>query len=228
MAKKLTKRMKLFKSKIVDRAYEPKEAFDVLVENAHDRESIDAVFVLNINGKKSDQVVKGVVEHVPAGLGKEITIGVFSKTEHKEAKENGADFVGFEDLFEKVKNEEIKCDVYLATIDIMPELAKMGLGRILKGKMPNSKFGTVIEQQDIAKAIKAQKAGKLAFRSNGSLVHCSIGRASFNSLDLVKNFDAVFEAIQQARPSVVKAHSYLKRIFISSTTSPSIRLQITK
>lgn len=228
MAKKLTKRMQAFKSKISDRLYDPQEAFDVLVNNSHDRESIDAVFVLGINGKKSDQVVKGVVEHIPAGLGKKITIALFSKTHHEEAKAAGADFVGFEDLFEKVKKEEVQCDVYLATLDLMPELAKMGLGRILKGKMPNSKFGTVIEQQDIISSIKAQKAGKLAFRSNGSLVHCSIGRASFSSQDLVNNFEAIFKAIVQARPTVIKPHSYVKRIFTSSTTSPSLRLQITK
>lgn len=224
--KKVCKRLKSFREKISDRLYEPLAAFDVLTENANARESIDVVFVLGIDGKKSDQVVKGVVEHVPAGLGKQITIGLFTKADAKIAKDAGAAHVGFEDLFEKVKSEEISCDVYLATVDVMPELAKMGLGRILKGKMPNPKFGTVIETKDIEKAIKAQKAGQLAFRSNGSLVHCSIGRASFKSADLVKNFEALFSAIAQARPNAVKPHNYMKRVFVSSTMGPSVQVQV--
>lgn len=226
MAKKIAKRMKDFRAKVQDRHYEAKEAFDVLTSNANARESIDVVFVLGIDGKKSDQVVKGVVEHVPAGLGKKVVVGVFTKTDAAAAKDAGAEHVGFEDLFEKVKSEEVDCDVYLATIDIMPELAKMGLGRILKGKMPNPKFGTVVEAKDIAKAVKAQKAGQLAFRSSGSLVHCSIGRANFKSDDLVKNFDAVFEAVKQARPNAIKPHSYMKRVFVSSTMGPSVRVHI--
>lgn len=228
MSNKLSKRMDAFKSKIIDKLYEPQEAFEILVVNANARESIDVVFVLGNDGKKSDQVVKGVLENVPAGLGKKIVIGTFTKTDVKLAIEAGSDYAGFEDLFQKVKNEEIDCDVYLATSDIMPELAKMGLGRILKGKMPNPKFGTVIEAKDIAKAIAAQKAGQLPFRSSGSLVHCSIGRASFKASDLVKNFNAIFEAIKQARPSAVKPNNYFKRIFVSSTMGPSIRLHITQ
>lgn len=225
---KVAKRLREFRAKVADRAYEAKEAFDVLTANANARESIDLVFVLGIDAKKTDQVVKGVVEHMPAGLGKKVVVGLFTKTDQASAKESGADHVGFEDLFAKVKNEEIDCDVYLATIDIMPELAKMGLGRILKGKMPNPKFGTVIEAKDIAKAIKAQKAGQLAFRSNGTLVHCSIGRASFKSDDLVKNLDAVFQAVKQARPNAVKPHNYFKRMFVSSTMGPSVKLHITQ
>lgn len=228
MSKKLSKRMTAFKSKVVDKLYEPLEAFELLVSNANARESIDIVFVLGNDGKKSDQVVKGVLENVPAGLGKKIVIGTFTKTDIKSAIENGSDYAGFEDLFQKVKNEEIDCDVYLATSDIMPELAKMGLGRILKGKMPNPKFGTVVEAKDVAKAIAAQKAGQLPFRSNGSLVHCSIGRASFKASDLVKNFDAIFQAVKIARPNAVKPHNYFKRVFVSSTMGPSIRLQITQ
>ncbi len=226
MAKKVCKRLNDFRAKISDRQYEAKEAFDILIDNANARESVDIVFVLGIDGKKSDQVVRGVVEHVPAGLGKKVVVGVFAKTDHTTAKDAGAEHVGFEDLFEKVKKEEIDCDVYLATIDIMPELAKMGLGRILKGKMPNPKFGTVIEAKDIAKAVKTQKAGQIAFRSNGSLIHCSIGRASFKSDDLVKNFEAVFNSVKQARPNAVKPHNYIKRVFVSTTMGPSVRLNI--
>jgi len=224
MGKKVGKRLVEFRKKIANKNYEPADAFEILTKEAKAFESVDVVFVLGIDGKKSDQVVKGVVKNLPAGLGKKITIGLFTKSDVKAAKEAGADHAGFEDLFEQVKSEKVDCDVYLATIDIMPELAKMGLGRILKGKMPNPKFGTVIEVKDVASAIKEQKAGQLAFRSNGSLVHCSIGRASFTSSDLAQNFKATFEAVKQAKPTVIKPQNYLKRIFVSSTMGPSIQL----
>jgi len=228
MAKKEAKRLIDFRKQISNRLHQANEAFGILTSNSKQYESIDAVFVLGIDGKKSDQVVKGVVENLPAGLGKKITIGLFTKSEAKSAVEAGIDHVGFEDLFEQVKSEKIDCDIYLATVDVMPELAKMGLGRILKGKMPNPKFGTVIDQKDVAKAIAAQKAGQLAFRSNGSLVHCSIGRATFSSEDLVKNFSATFNAIKNARPTVIKPHNYLKRVFVSSTMGPSIQLDFSE
>lgn len=224
MGNKVGKRLVEFRKKVADRNYEPVEAFEVLTKNAKAHESIDIVFVLGIDGRKSDQVVKGVVKNMPAGLGKKVSIGVFTKSDVKVAKDAGADHVGFEDLFEEVKSSKVDCDIYLATVDVMPELAKMGLGRILKGKMPNPKFGTVIEAKDIANAIKEQKAGQLAFRSNGSLVHCSIGRATFSSTDLAANFNATFEAIKQAKPNAVKPHNYLKRIFVSSTMGPSVQI----
>lgn len=228
MTKKISKRLKEVKSSIKKRLHAPVEAFETLTKSAKAYESMDVVFVLNIDGKKSDQVVKGVVENMPAGLGKNVKIGLFTKTNIADAKKIGADHAGFEDLFEEVKAEKVDCDVYLATSDIMPELAKMGLGRILKGKMPNPKFGTVIEAKDIENAIKAQKAGQLAFRSNGSLVHCSIGRATFKAEDLTKNFEAVFQAVKNARPNAIKPHSYFKKIFVSTTMGPSIGLEFTQ
>jgi large subunit ribosomal protein L1 len=225
MANKECKRLVEFRKKVQAKNYAPVDAFKILTENANARESIDIAIVLEIDPKKSDQVVKGVVEHMPAGLGKKIVIGVFTKGDAQAAIEAGADHAGFDDLFAKVKNEEIDCDVYLATIDIMPELTKLGLGRILKGKMPNPKFGTVIEAKDMAKAIKAQKAGQLAFRSNGKIVHCSIGRASFTAQDLFENYKALLKSVNAARPSIVKPHSYFKRVFVSSTMGPSIALE---
>ena len=227
MSKKLGKRLTEFKKKISNKLYHAQDAFEILTQNANARESIDVVFVLGINGKKSDQVVKGVVETLPAGLGKEKQFAIFTKSNIEEAKKAGATYAGFEDLIEMVKKEEINPEIFMATREVMPELAKLGLGRILKGKMPNPKFGTVVEIKDIESSIKSQKAGQLAFRSNASLVHSSIGRASFKSMDLTKNFEAVLNAIIQARPTVIKPHNYLKRIFVSSTMGPSIQIDYT-
>lgn len=222
---KLSKRMKLFKSKVSEKIHAPLDAFEILITNAKPTESIDISFVLGINAKKSDQVVKGIVEHMPAGLGKNITIGVFTKTDVKEILAIGAEHAGFEDLFADVKAEKIDCDVYIATSDIMPELAKLGLGRILKGKMPNPKFGTVVETKDLMNAIKLQKAGKLAFRSNNNVINSSIGRASFSSKELMSNYTAFYNSIIQAKPTVIKPHNYIKKIFISSTIGPSVQIE---
>jgi len=224
MSKKSGKRLVEFKKKIAKKQYNCTDAFEILTKNANDRESIDVVFVLGINGKKSDQVVKGVIEHMPAGLGKDKTVAMFTKSNIKEAESAGAKYVGFEDLIQLVKDEEINPDVFMATRDVMPELAKLGLGRILKGKMPNPKFGTVIDVKDIEKSIKAQKAGQLSFRSNGSLVHSSIGRANFKAEDLTSNLEAMLNIVAQVRPNAVKPHNYLKRIFVSSTMGPSIQI----
>jgi large subunit ribosomal protein L1 len=226
MAKTLSKRMVKFKQQITPKLYDPQEAFDVLTKNANARESVDISVLLNIDGKKSEHVVKGLIEEMPAGLGKKITVGVFTKSEVSKIKDAGADHVGFEDLFEQVKKEEIDCDVYLATVDVMPELAKMGLGRILKGKMPNPKTGTVVEIKDIAHALKMKKAGQLLFRSSYNVVHSSIGRASFSSVDLTKNYEKFIQAIANARPSVIKPHNYFKKVFVSTTMGPSIQLNI--
>ncbi len=222
--RKLSKRMTAYKSKIKNELYNPLDAFEVITKNSKEIESVDISFVLGINGKKSDQVVKGVVEKLPAGLGKKVSVAVFTKS----SSENGAEFSGFEDLFEKVKKEEIEADVYIATIDIMPELAKMGLGRILKGKMPNPKFGTVVEAKDVAKAVAAQKAGQLAFRSNASVINCSIGRASFSTNDLFENFNALLKSVANVRPMVIKPHSYFKKIFVSSTMGPGIQINLSE
>lgn len=202
----------------------PIDAFSSLLKQSKAFESVDVVFVLGIDGRKSDQVVRGVVDDMPAGLGKKISIGVFSKADASASLNAGAAHVGMEDLFEKVKSQEVDCDVYLATSDIMPQLAKMGLGRLLKGKMPNPKLGTVVEADKLLDAIKGQLAGKFTFRSNGFLVHGSIGRVSFDPQDLVKNYEAIFATIWKSRPSAIKEHSYVKRVFCSSTMGPSFQI----
>ena len=193
------------------------EAFNLIKKNAKDFESIDVVFKLGIDSKKSDQVVKGVLETVPAGLGKGVSIAVFSHTDHEALKSAGAAFVGMDDLIAEIKSGKVEYDVYIASRENMPALAKQGLGRLLKGKMPNPKLGTVVDEKDLLSAVKSQFAGQIAFRSNGKLVHSSIGRSGFKSEDLVLNFEALLAEVIKSRPTVVKEHQYLKGIFCSST-----------
>lgn len=213
-------------NKFEKKLYNPAEAFNFLVSNVKPTESVDVVFVVDINPKKTDQVIKGVLKVVPNGLGKEVKIGVFTKTNVDMYIQNGATYAGFEDLINDIKSEKIDADVYIATKDIMPELAKLGLGRVLKGKMPNPKLGTVVEEKDLNKAIKEQIAGQLTFRSQARLVQARIGKASFTGEALYENFLALKEAIIAARPQVVKPQNYLRKIFISSTMSPSLQLEI--
>jgi large subunit ribosomal protein L1 len=193
------------------------EAFDLIKKHAKGFESVDVVFKLGIDPKKSDQVVKGVLEVVPAGLGKGVSIAVFSNIDHEALKSAGASFVGMDDLIAEIKSGKVEYDVYMASRESMPALAKQGLGRLLKGKMPNPKLGTVVDEKDMVSAVKSQSAGQIAFRSNGKLVHSSIGRSGFSSEDLVKNFEALLAEVIKSRPTVVKEHQYLKGIFCSST-----------
>lgn len=213
-------------NKFEDKLYNPAEAFKFLVANVKPTESVDVVFVLDINPKKTDQVVKGVLKVVPNGLGKEVKIAVFTKTSIDTYIKNGATYAGFEDLIDDIKKEKIDADVYISTKDIMPELAKLGLGRILKGKMPNPKLGTVVEEKDLNKAIKEQLAGQLTFRSQSRLVQARIGKSYFTGQELYENFLALKESLIAARPQVVKPQNYIKKIFISSTMSPSLQLEI--
>ncbi|WP_342261783.1 50S ribosomal protein L1 [Alphaproteobacteria bacterium endosymbiont of Tiliacea citrago] len=206
--------------------YNPLEAFNLLVNNVKKHESIDVVFILGIDPKKTDQVIKGVLKVVPNGLGKDVKVGVFTKTNIQDYLDNGATYAGFEDLISDIKSEKVDADVYIASKEIMPDLAKLGLGRVLKGKMPNPKLGTVVEEKDLVKAVKEQKAGQLTFRSQATLVQSNIGKASFSGIALYENYIALKNAIIAARPQVVKPHSYIKRIFISSTMSPSLQLEI--
>jgi len=222
------KNYKEFAKKIDNKVYKSIEAFSIITENAKAKESVDIVFVLNTNARKSDEVVKGIVPKMPSGLGKTVTIGVLSKKDPKKIVEMGANQAGFEDFIQDIRDEKVDYDVYIATRDVMPELAKMGMGRVLKGKMPNPKLGTVVEEADLAKAIEEQKGGQLNFRSNNSLIHTSIGRASFTKEQLEANFIELFNAVVAAKPQSVKPIGYIKKIFLSSTMGPSLQIEHTR
>ena len=218
------KRLLNISKKIEDKKYTSQEAFQVLVENAKEYESVDVAFVLGINPKKSDQVVKGVVENVPSGLGKKITVAVFAKN-NVEKISKLADFVGFTDLYEDVKSGKTEADVYITTKECMIELAKLGIGKVLKGKMPNLKTGTVVDEDKIEQAIKLQKFGQITFRSNEKIIHASIGRSTFTKEELDANYQELLLRVIACKPTPVKPYEYIKRIYTSSTMSPSIEIK---
>ncbi len=185
-------------------------------------ESIDVAVNLGVDARKSDQVVRGAVV-LPKGTGKSVRVAVFAQADKaKEATEAGADIVGFEDLAEKVKAGSMDFDVVIATPDAMRIVGQ--LGQILgpRGLMPNPKVGTVTP--NVSEAVKNAKAGQVQYRTDkAGIVHCTIGRASFSDQDLVENFKALIDALNKSKPSSSKG-VYLRRVAISSTMGPGVRL----
>jgi len=185
-------------------------------------ESIDVAVNLGVDAKKSDQVVRGAVV-LPKGTGKSVRVAVFAQADKaKEATEAGADIVGFEDLAEKVKSGSMDFDVVIATPDAMRIVGQ--LGQILgpRGLMPNPKVGTVTP--NVTEAVKNAKAGQVQYRTDkAGIVHCTIGRASFSDQDLAENFKALIDALNKSKPASSKG-VYLRRVAISSTMGPGVRL----
>jgi large subunit ribosomal protein L1 len=185
-------------------------------------ESIDIAVNLGIDAKKSDQLVRGAVV-LPKGTGKTVRVAVFAQGDKAdEAKEAGADIVGFEDLAAEVKAGTMDFDVVIATPDAMRVVGQ--LGQILgpRGLMPNPKVGTVTP--NVGEAVKNAKGGQVQFRTDKSgIIHCTIGRASFAEDDLAENFKALIDALNKNRPSGAKG-VYLRRVAVSSTMGPGVRL----
>jgi large subunit ribosomal protein L1 len=221
------KKMKAVLEKIeMNKAYPLEEAIRIVKESSYVKfdESVDLAINLGIDPRKSDQMVKGAVV-LPHGIGKQVRVLVFAKGEkEKEAIEAGADFVGAEDLVEKITKGWLDFDKAVATPDVMGLVGK--LGKILgpRGLMPNPKLGTVTF--DIAKAVKELKAGKVEFKAEkAGILHIPIGKVSFDTHKLVENALAVIDSVLKAKPATSKGR-YLKKISISSTMGPGIQIDI--
>lgn len=200
-----------------------KEIADVTKRNFD--QTVEMIFRLGVDPKYADQMVRGSVV-LPHGLGKELKVLVITQGEKvKEAEEAGADYVGGEDLINKILNEGwTDFDVVIATPDMMPKVAK--LGRILgpRGLMPNPKVGTVTT--DVKKAVSEAKKGRVEFKvdKTGNL-HIPIGKISFDTQKLVENALEVIETVQKLRPSGLKGQ-YIKNAVMKTTMSPSVKLDI--
>ncbi len=218
------KKLNEAESKIEQRLYEPAEAVRLVKELAFAsfNETVDVVVKLGVDPRKSDQNVRSVVV-LPHGSGKEVRVLVFAKGgKEKEALEAGADYVGAEDLVQKIQGGWLEFDAAIATPDVMTLLGK--LGKILgpRGLMPNPKTGTVTF--DIAKTIKEYKAGKIEFRvDKGANIHVPIGKVNFSEEALLDNFSAFIEALIKAKPPTAKGQ-YIRKASISSTMGPGIKL----
>ena len=205
--------------------YEPQEAFAVLKKTATAKfdETIDLAIRLNLDPRQADQQVRGAMV-LPHGTGRTRSVLVFAKGDKaKEAEAAGADFVGAEDMVEKIQKENwFDFDVVVATPDMMGIVGK--LGRVLgpKGLMPNPKTGTVTP--DVTKAVQEVKAGKVEYRlDKAANVHVVLGKASFTEEQLLANYTALVETLIKAKPSAAKGQ-YMKSIAISATMGPGVRI----
>ena len=211
-------------AKLIDRSklYEPAEAVKLIGEVAKAKfdETVEAHIRLGVDPRRSDQQVRGAVV-LPYGTGKTKRVLVFAKGEKAhEAEEAGADYVGADDLAEKIRGGWMDFDITVATPDMMATVGK--LGKILgpRGLMPNPKTGTVTF--DVAKAIAEIKAGKVEYRVDKTgIVHVPIGKASFGEEKLMANLAVLMDAVVKARPAAAKG-AYLKSISIAATMSPGV------
>ena len=218
-------------AKLVDRAkhYDTAEAVSLLKQTAKAKfdETVELHIKLGVDGRHADQQVRGAIV-LPHGTGKSKKVLVVAKGEKaEEAKAAGADFVGAEDMIQKIQTENwFDFDVLVATPDMMGLVGR--LGRVLgpKGLMPNPKSGTVTF--DIEKAVNEIKAGKVEYRlDKTNIVHVTIGKVSFEDEKLVENLNALMEAVVKAKPAAAKG-TYLKSVTMTSTMGPGIKLNSTQ
>ncbi len=217
--------------KQVDRSklYDPKEALELVknLSTAKFDETVEAVIRLGVDPRHADQQVRGAVV-LPHGTGKTRKVVVFAKGDKaKEAEEAGADFVGAEDMVEKIQKESwLDFDVAIATPDMMGQVGR--LGRLLgpRGLMPNPKTGTVTF--DVAEAVKEVKAGKIEYRvDKAGIIHVPIGKVSFDVEKLTENFRVLIEQLIRVKPQSSKGQ-YIKSITVSSTMGPGIKVNSAK
>jgi large subunit ribosomal protein L1 len=214
-------------AKLVDKTtlYDPAQALDLVKKTAKAKfdETVEAHIKLGVDSRHADQQVRGAVV-LPHGTGKTVRVLVFAKGDKaKEAEQGGADFVGAEDLVAKIQNENwFEFDVVVATPDMMGVVGRLGKVLGPKGLMPNPKAGTVT--MDVAKAIADIKAGKIEYRlDKTNIIHCPIGKVSFDLDKLGDNFRTLMEAIIKAKPVAAKGQ-YLKSVVVSSTMGPGIKV----
>ncbi|NBS17157.1 MAG: 50S ribosomal protein L1 [Gammaproteobacteria bacterium] len=222
---KLTKRAKLISDKVQPgKIYAAEEAFEVLksVSSVKFVEAVDVAVILGVDPRKSDQAVRGATV-LPNGTGKTSRVAVFAQGANAEAAtEAGADIVGMDDLAAQVKAGQMDFDVVIATPDAMRVVGQ--LGQILgpRGLMPNPKVGTVTA--DVATAVKNAKAGQVRYRTDKKgIIHCTIGKVTFESNQLKENLEALLTDLKKAKPSTSKG-VYLRKITVSSTMGPGLTL----
>lgn len=206
--------------------YDSSEAVDLVVSNAKAKfdETVEAHFRLGVDGRNADQQVRGVVV-LPHGTGKSVKVLVIAKGDKaKEAETAGADFVGAEDMIEKIQKENwLDFDVCITTPDMMGLVGR--IARVLgpKGLMPNPKSGTVT--MDVKKAIDDVKAGKVEYRlDKTNNIHVIIGKVSFGKEKLNENFEVILNAINKAKPASAKG-TYIKSATLATTMGPGIRVK---
>ncbi len=211
-----------------NKEYTIEEAITLVKENMVTKfdETVDIAINLGVDAKKSDQMVRGTVV-LPYGTGKPVRVLAFAKGDkEKEAREAGADFVGAEDMVEKIQKGWLDFDKAVATPDLMGMVGKLGKLLGPRGLMPNPKLGTVTF--DIGKAVNEIKAGKVEYKAEkAGIVHVPVGKVSFDKEKLLENTTAVLKAVVKAKPSSSKG-KYIKKITMSSTMGLGIKLDVAR
>ncbi|RII25898.1 MAG: 50S ribosomal protein L1 [Geobacter sp.] len=214
----------------VDRAksYPLQDGINLVKSNTFTKfdETVDVAVRLGVDPRHADQMVRGAVV-LPNGLGKDVRVLVFAKGEkEKEARDAGADYVGAEDLVAKIQEGWFDFDTAIATPDMMGVVGKIGKLLGPRGLMPNPKVGTVTF--DLARAVKESKSGKVEFRvEKAGIIHAPVGKVSFEGEKLKENILALLDALMKAKPSAAKG-TYMKKITISSTMGPGVRLDVSE
>jgi large subunit ribosomal protein L1 len=207
-----------------DRAYPPAEAIALIKETASAKfdETVELHILLGVNVRHADEQLRGTLA-LPHGLGRDVTVAVFAQGQQaRDAEAAGADFVGGQDLVEKVQEGWTGFDVAISTPEMMKGVGQ--LGRVLgpQGLMPNPKVGTVTD--DVEKAINDSKSGKVEYRTDRqAIVHMTIGKASFEANQLLENYQAVIEEIIRAKPSSAKG-KYIVSATLATTMGPGVRV----
>ncbi|MGI6580574.1 MAG: 50S ribosomal protein L1 [Saccharofermentanales bacterium] len=225
MAKRGKRYQEIAKKVDFEKTYEPNEAISLVKETATAKfdETVEMHFRLGVDSRHADQQVRGAVV-LPHGTGRDVKVLVITQgPKVEEAKEAGADYVGGQDMVDKIKNENwLDFDVVIASPDMMGLVGP--LGRILgpHGLMPNPKAGTVT--MDIKQAVTDSKAGKIEYRlDRQNIIHCPIGKVSFSDEKLLDNFNALLDAVIKSKPSGAKG-TYIRTLHITSTMGPGIKV----
>jgi len=212
-----------------NKLYDPAEAVELVCSTAKAKfdETVEIHIRLGVDSRHADQQVRGAIV-LPHGTGKNVRVLALTKGDKSsEATEAGADYVGAEDYIEKIQKENwFDFDVIIATPDIMPALGRVAKVLGPKGLMPNPKSGTVT--QDIAKAVREAKAGKIEYRlDKTNIIHCPVGKASFGKEKLSENIETLMSAVIKAKPSAAKGQ-YIKSCVIASTMGPGVKVNSAK
>ncbi len=211
-----------------DRPYNPQEAIDLLKESSATKfdETMEIHLRTNADTRHADQMVRGVTV-LPHGLGKQVRVVVFANGEAADiARQAGADFVGDDDLIERVEGGWVDFEVGLAVPEIMPRIGRLGrvLGR--RGLMPNPRTGTMVQARDLPRTIQEAKAGRLEFRTDRtSIIHSQFGKCSFETETLMENLAVLMDSIVRSRPEAVKG-AFLRTAYMTTSMGPSVSIDL--
>ena len=214
-----------YKSFDTSKVYNFNDAVNIILKNKRTKinETIEISLNLGVDPRHADQMVRGTV-NLPNGSGKKIKVAVFAKDKNAEdAKKEGADVIGTDDLVQKIQDGFLDFDRCISTPDMMPKVGKLGKVLGPRNLMPNPKLGSVTN--DIAKAVEGAKAGEIEYKNNDTLVQAGIAKSNFSKEDLVTNIKFFVDSINKERPGGVKGE-FIKKVSISPTMGPGINIDL--